>query len=151
MKNAKCVSFGVFVVSDLVVENPQSLMVNFYEAAVEIWRLKCRWHDAFPARKRLCSKCGPRDVQLNQSSHVIFVLMCVVFTFSWKTNVECFVLMHEYSTVMCMLAWFQFMAENLMPTFWEKNFFSETIWLVRVYIFTATLSTDHNELRKAEK
>lgn len=73
-------SLLVFVVSDFVVENPQSLVMNFSEAAVELWRVKCRWHDAFPARKRLCSKRGPRDVHLNQSRHVIFVLVCVSFS-----------------------------------------------------------------------
>lgn len=52
-------SLLVFVVSDSVVERPRSLIMNFSEAAVELWRDKCRWKDAFPARTRLCPRCSP--------------------------------------------------------------------------------------------
>lgn len=136
--------------SDFISENPQLRVERLWGSC---WTCKCRWHDAFPARKRLSAKSGLRDVHLYQSSLLISFLRVSFFvSFSLKQDEHrMFVLMHEYSTVMSMRN-FSSWRETSWPShvLRKESYFSKTVWLVRIDFFTATMSTDHNKLRKAE-
>lgn len=75
------------------------------ESSVELlwrrsWTVARKMSMARRVSSALMPQCGPRDVHLNQPSRLVFLPACDVLSFSWnRTNIECFVLMHEYSDV----------------------------------------------------
>lgn len=96
-KKAKCVFFGVRCVRFLI-ENPQLKLLG--SSCWTVARKMSMARRVSSALMPLGPKWGPRDVHLNQPSRLVFLLACDVLSFSWnKTNIECFVLMHEYSDV----------------------------------------------------